>query len=339
MKITLRVLLVVILGMLPLLTLLHLVQERLGQAQAAAIGMGPEVAWPEGERFADPQIAATVLGDAARSVGHNLIRTVVATAPDGATAIAYYVLLVSPTTTLWDRLPLAEGRWPTASELADSSAWAGTVAGEGSPTGSETEVYQSRMVGSVAALGSGYRVTVQGMDVLLRRVPAAGGYVLEGASASEESAFRHAAAAELSARLGTSVSDSEFTMQRAIGASSEARDPLTLVVPVGLIAAILACGLVVRTARSFGVLRLHGYSGLRLWLRAAGYPLVPAGILAAVVIGALGLSLPGMSGDDVLELAGVQLGATTGVLVIASGVTWLVLVRLDIPTLMKGAVQ
>ena len=328
MRLTLVVLFVGALLAIPAAVLADAVFERESQGETAAYRVGTQFVWPEHPRAADPEVALRVLAEAATTTGSNVLRTTVSTPGSEQKRIRHYIFLGREDTALFDGFALAEGRWLSPAESRDSTA-----------TVSSVRAGQRDNVGVPAVFGNRYELTFAPLRRAFDSLPSPGRYVVESPDSTATDRFLAVVHQRLveSGVDDLAVEDLTPDNVRVPVASSGYLEVLAYIL-AGVATMVIAFALL-REGKRIGVLRLVGFSAMRIWYQVVGRLQLASffvGLGACVIVS---ITVPGVDTLFLSALA-VTLGQVAVVGFAATlGVGLVIINRVRVSDLIKGSLQ
>ncbi|MCP3427103.1 hypothetical protein NBM05_14055 [Rothia sp. AR01] len=308
------------------------VAHREARDRGAGQRVGEAFAWPDHPALSDPGETLAVLEEAATETGTTVIRSVGGDAV-GRPTVGHFVFPGSGETRLFAEYSLASGRWPAAGELRAATALATTDAAE-RPDGVVT-------TGVPRVLAHRYELTVAPLALAFDRVPTAGLYTLEAPDRDRRDRFLERILAHMVQAGATEVVRADLEGPPPAGGHEEGRVLASGAVPwlLGAVAVLVALAMLVRDARTVGVLRLLGYSRRLVWYRVVGRWALLAAVLGSAGGGAIAVLLPGADADLLLRTLAAS-GAAAGAVVLSTALGGiLVIQRIHAAELMKGGLR
>lgn len=297
-------------------------------ATASARG-GTAFQWPPEAEVADPALVAAALADAVKETNVGVSRMTVETTGAGRTRLTYYVYLGRERSSLLSAFTLRDGRWLTAAEsfgdrVAVSSRSAPGVSAVGAPS----------------VLGDRYDLEIAPLRRAFDHLPAAGTYVIDSQDAAVVQRFLAAVTARLAPIGGSRLTVAPSATQEA-GRTPAGRFVGLWFVPYAVVPMIAGLGLAVltREAKRVGVLRMNGHSVLRVWLVVLGRMEVSAAVAGVALSAAIVLVVPGADVALILALAASLTGILLTALVVSGLFGAVMIVRLPVVDLVKGALR
>ncbi|NBH12396.1 hypothetical protein [Amycolatopsis sp. SID8362] len=328
MRLTLALLFAGILLAIPAVVLADAVFERESQGETAAYHVGTPFTWPEHPKAATPEVALRVLAEAATATGSNVLRTTVNTPRSGQKRIRHYVFVGRDHTALFDGFTLAAGRWPSPAESRD-----GTV------TVSSARAGERDNVGVPSVFGDRYELTFAPLRQAFDALPAAGRYVVEAPDAAATGRFLELVRQRLveAGVEGLTVADLTPAGARVPAESGGYLEVLAYL--LAGVATVVIAFVLLREGKRIGVLRLTGFSAVRVWFEVVGRLQLASFAVGLAACGAVSLAVPGVDALLLRTLAGTL--ARVAVLGFAAtvGVGLLVIHRVRISDLIKGSLQ
>ncbi|MGO4859874.1 bacteriocin-associated integral membrane family protein [Arthrobacter sp. 2MCAF14] len=301
--------------------------ERTGMQQAAASIARPFDV-PSDAALADPVVALNALEKAADSAKVNVLRTSIGYNSDDKPQLTHYVLLAAEQTRFWNSFRLRSGHVLSPSDTREAGPVLASLASE-----------DSQQAGVLEDLGGNDRVFIRGLRAAFDSLPAAGAYYVECSTRAACDEFTAALAQNFNDLLGTTRwSAAGFTTTAAPFGGLQTNTASLLMVLMYSLVFFVVILLVYRQlyeAKRSGVLKLHGYSTLRIWFQVSGSLITLTMALSGAVMVVACLLVPG---STPLFLAAVTLSITklAGIAVLASLLTCIYIRRLEVSAAIKN---
>lgn len=219
--------------------------------------------WPRDIPVQDPLTTEAILIGAADDNDVNLVRRTVRQSSGDGIDVTYYVRLNHPTT-IFDRIPLAEGRELTRAETQTHGAIVSTKAGE--------------TVGTPRNLAGSYDLTVRPLTDAFAALPVMGTYSVEADDRESFVGFLESLSQRVNDAMHESDPGAEPTApdsfvddDESVQLESFSSTPLIALSAFASLAVLGAtAAALARDAATLGILRLHGHSLLRIWWTRLG---------------------------------------------------------------------
>lgn len=302
--------------------------ERELQSQTAAIRIGAQVIWPDDSRVAEPEAALRILAEAAEATESNVVRTTVNTSESGRKRITHYIFMGRNQTGLFDEFTLAEGRWLSPTESRTGSA-----------TVSSTRTGDRDNVGVPAVIGGRYELTFAPLRQAFDSLPSTGRYVVESLDGTATDRFLAIVHQRLVEAGVTDLAMEDLTAD-GIQVPVDSSNLLSILAYILAGAATLIIAFILlREGKMIGVLRLMGYSSMRIWYRAVGKLQLAALFVGLGACTTASLVVPGVDAlflhtlaAEFIEVAVIGFAATMSV-----GLA--IIIRVQVTNIIKGSLQ
>jgi hypothetical protein len=295
----------------------------------AATAVGHPFVIPNDPRIADPTLVYPALRDAAVAGGVNIFRTSVGFGRKNAPQITQYALLTTRTG-FFDAFSLKSGRVPTPPETAASHVFLAT----GSAGGTD-------QIGTIRDLGGGDDLAVRGLRSAFDSLPAAGNYEVEAPTQESATEFLTVLAHELNRQAHITASplkaadlqgeDAPFSgIQNNYGSLLTAVTYLIVI-----LGAILLAYRQLYQAKRSAVMKLSGFSTLRMWFALSGRLILVTMGASAVALVALAAFVPDATPSFLLDVCRSLL-AFAVVMTATSLITCAYIVRIKVSDSIKN---
>lgn len=308
----------------------RVVLEREAAAFAAGERIGVVFAWPDHLAVADPAVTIRILTEAADKTGSNVVRTTMSISADGRSKIAHHVYLGRERSELFDEFVLAEGRWPTRTELNGGTARAASAHDDG-----------VTVVGRLSVLADRFDLRVDPLRSLFETLPTVGDYVVEAPDDAARGRFLDIVNTRIRQAGVTDV-----TVKPTEGAGNASSNDRGLLVLFRnllwiliAVAGFLAVTLVFREGKWIGVMRMVGFSVARIWYRTVGRLQFVALGVGTLCCGALMFFVTGADREFAVELAAALLMATSSGIALTAAVAYVMADRVRVGELVKGGLM
>ncbi len=291
--------------------------------------VGRPINLPNDPRLSDPQAVLAIVRGGAEAAHVNVLRSLLGYTADGRQATTLFVLLTSDTRA-FEPFRLQSGRWLTPADADFPSRYLSATPGGGPD-----------QIGVLSVFGIQPAVSIRSLKASFDAMPVSGTYSVEAPDDASYRAFVAYVSREASTLTGdpSVVAPDVLTAVPSSGLGTSSGDPTLFLggiqaLIVLLTAIFLAFDALGRT-KAAGVMRLHGFSAMRIWYEIAGrFVLV---VLLAVELLAIPAALL-VPGSDSQFCAAVLLGIgrSFALVLAASLVTCGYVVRSNIPTAIKN---
>ncbi|MGO1941904.1 MAG: hypothetical protein ACTH05_07075 [Yaniella sp.] len=324
MRALLSLLLLAIMSSLPLAVLVQNAIQSEVHALTAASRSGPALIWPDDLRVAVPEETLAVLTNLSEDSGVNITRMSVSDQPGGRTQITEYVLNNRDDSTLLTDLSGAK----------DGIKQSWILSAEDLKTLSQP--FANDDVEKVVPFGNGFDLEFRSLKQAFDHLPASGIYYIDARDP------------EAAAEFFSSV-ETELEAAGLVDLSLQSHTPTTgeqsLTVPIALkllpymlsgFALIIVVSLIFRDGTRIGILRLFGFSTVRIWFISTGRIQVIASCVALGVVLLIGILIPGARPMALLSICVPVIIACSSLLAISAITSTAIIKWTSSTSLLKG---
>ena len=297
----------------------------LSHMEYAASGLGQAFTIPPSPGLADPKVTYSILLNAARRTGVNVLRTSAGYGAGNRPMVTQYVLLTRHTN-LFGSFRLASGHWLTRADSLRTGRFLSSMPGAG-----------PGQVGVLADFGGSADVSIRGLRAAFASLPVAGIYYVESAGGSATARFLKLISTAFSAH-GSPVSVQDLrtspVLSSGFASGTSGVDQAVIVVIVAL-TTLLVIYRQLYEAKRAGVMKMHGLGTVRVWFQVSGRLIMIVMAGCAVVATLASLLIPGVTESFTVSVL-ISIGRTALLMLGASLLTCLYISRIRVSDSVKN---